>query len=259
MKLKLASDLHIEFHSKNDIPDLGTGDVLVLAGDIISSKYLIKNGENKEKAFDFFQQCSRNFTHIIYIEGNHSFYGCRYENVFDDVRRILPSNFIHLENDKIKIENYWFVGAVLWTDFDNENPFAMLNASRMMNDYHCIKYGPSYRKITSYDVLKHHKETMRYFEETLEELQDEKVIMITHHTPSSRSIQEKYKFDDANSYFNNRLDDWIYERPQIKYWLCGHTHWQHSYQIGTCEVICNPLGYPGENTGFNPNLEILIS
>lgn len=256
MKLKLASDLHLEFHKQSQIPDLGSGDVLILAGDIISAKYLKKDGENKKKAFDFFQKCSENFKHIIYIEGNHSFYGCRLETTFSFVKDILPSNFIHLENDSIKIENYWFVGSVLWTDFDNENPFAMLSASRLMNDYHQIKYGPVYRKLNVDDVLKHHKETMSYFDATLDQLKDEKVIMVTHHTPTSRSTHPRFRGDSGNCYFNNNLDEWIMNRPQIKYWFCGHTHWKHSYNIENCEVICNPLGYPGENTGFDSNLAI---
>lgn len=255
MKLKLASDLHIE-HWKST-PNLESGEVLVLAGDVISAKYLKTNGENKQIALKFFEECSQNFKHIIYIEGNHSFYGCRYETTFDDVKSVLPKNFIHLENDKVKIGDYWFVGAVMWTDFDNENPFSMLSAPRYMNDYSCIKYGPVYRKFRPEDVLSIHKETLSYFKTTLNELKNEKVVMITHHLPSYQSVHPQYQGDASNSYFNNSLDEWIMSCSQIKYWLCGHTHWSHHYTIGDeCKVYCNPRGYPGENTGFDRNFEL---
>jgi DNA repair exonuclease SbcCD nuclease subunit len=256
MKLKVASDLHIEFRTQWEIPNLNEGDVLILAGDVISAKYLKKDGDNKKKAVDFFQRCSDNFKHIIYIEGNHSFYGCRYETTFDDVKEVLPSNFIHLENDKVKIGDYWFVGAVCWTNFNNEDPFALMDATRYMNDYRYIKYGPVYRKFFANDVLNIHKETMSYFEATLDELKDEKVIMVTHHTPTSKSTHPMYEGEPGNAYFNNHLDEWIMNRPQIKYWFCGHTHWAHNYKLGECEIICNPLGYPGENSGFDPNFTI---
>jgi hypothetical protein len=46
--------------------------------------------------------------------------------------------------------------------------------------------------------------------------------------------------------------------PQIKYWIHGHTHTHFDYKIGECRVICNPRGYPNENTGFDPNFEMEI-
>lgn len=36
----------------------------------------------------------------------------------------------------------------------------------------------------------------------------------------------------------------------------GHTHTPFDYLIGDCRVICNPSGYPGQDTGFNPNFEL---
>ena len=258
MELKLASDLHIEHYTKWELPNLGSGDVLVLAGDVISAKYLKTNGDNKQKALEYFNIISNNFKHIIYIEGNHSFYGCRYETAFHDVKSVLPENFIHLENDKVKIGDWWFVGAVCWTNFNNEDPFALLDATRYMNDYRYIKYGSTYRKFFPDDVLNIHKETMGYFKATLDELKDEKVVMVTHHTPTSKSTHPKFAGDPGNAYFNNHLENWILERPQIKYWLCGHTHWAHNYKIGECEVFCNPLGYPKEDSGFDKDLVIQL-
>lgn len=254
MKLKLISDIHIEFHTKWELPDPGEGDVLVLAGDIISAKYLKTNGDNKQKALEFFDRCSKNYKHIIYIEGNHSFYGCRYETTFNDVKSVLPDNFIHLENDWVKIEDYVFLGAVCWTNFNNEDPFALLDAKNLMNDYNYIKYGPNYRKFFPEDVLKLHKETIKYFELVLDTMKDEKVVMVTHHTPTEKSVHPKYKGQLGNAYFNNHLDEWIMDRPQIKYWLCGHTHWAHNYTVGdNCKVYCNPFGYPKEDAGYNPD------
>ena len=259
MKLTLISDLHIEFHTKHELPNVGSGNILVIAGDAISARYLKTNGDNKKKALEFFNTVSKNFEHIIYIEGNHSFYDCRYETTFDVVKKVLPDNFIHLENNKVKIGNYWFVGAVCWTNFDNENPFALLNAARYMNDYRYIKYGPVYRKFLPDDVLRLHKETMSYFKATLDELQDEKVVMITHHPPTSKSTHPDYVDDPGNAYFNNHLENWILDRPQIKYWLCGHTHYAHNYKVGDCEVFCNPLGYPGEFTGFQEDFSLELT
>jgi predicted phosphodiesterase len=50
----------------------------------------------------------------------------------------------------------------------------------------------------------------------------------------------------------------IMNHPQIKYWVHGHTHTPFDYMIEGCRVICNPCGYPGQDTGFNDQLYLRI-
>jgi hypothetical protein len=86
MKIKLVSDLHLEF-SDVDIPNNGC-DVLILSGDILiaqdlhdhprqswveSKEYLWRGGqmrpEKSDRFRDFLNRCSKNFPHVVYVSG----------------------------------------------------------------------------------------------------------------------------------------------------------------------------------------------
>ena len=75
--------------------------------------------------------------------------------------------------------------------------------------------------------------------------------------PSYQSVPQQYK-KNANGAYVSDLDDLILSHSQIKYWCHGHTHNAFNYMIGDCRVICNPLGYPGQNTNFQKDFFINI-
>ena len=127
--------------------------------------------------------------------------------------------------------------------------------------------------ITSYG----HKLTVRQIEEINNQTRvslktrvellspDKKFIVMTHHSPSMKSVHPKFGVDALNYAFSNtRLEDFIMDNPNIKYWVHGHTHDSHDYMIGECRVVCNPRGYArqgsvfGENKNFNIDLTLEI-
>jgi predicted phosphodiesterase len=253
MKVKVASDLHLEFlNSFEEIPDLGTADILVLAGDIFPAKYLKTNGKLKDIYLQFVDKCSKDFLHILYVFGNHCYYGYNYEGAKRKIKDNLPHNFHILDNDTIKIGDWNFIGFTLWTDFRDENALEMMEAAQVMNDYKVIRITPKYRKLNPTDTLNFHKDSKKYLLNQLQTL-NENVFVISHHAPSYQSIPEQYK-KNANGAYCSNLDALILNHPQIKYFIHGHTHNFFDYQIGDCRVICNPGGYPGQDTGFNPDL-----
>lgn len=257
MKVKVASDLHLEFlNSFEEIPDLGTADILVLAGDIFPAKYLKTNGKLKDIYLQFVDKCSKDFLHILYVFGNHCYYGYNHEGTKKKIKENLPHNFHILDNDTIKIGDWNFIGFTLWSDFRNENALEMMEAAQVMNDYKVIRITPNYRKLNPTDTLNFHKESKKYLLNQLQTLK-ENVFVISHHAPSYQSIPQEYK-KHANGAYSSNLDDLIINHPQIKYWVHGHTHTAFDYMISDCRVICNPGGYPGQDTKFNPNLEIEI-
>ena len=65
-----------------------------------------------------------------------------------------------------------------------------------------------------------------------------------------RSCHEKYAGNPLNPYFCNNLDNFILDTKPFL-WIHGHTHSEFDYFLGDTRVICNPLGYPGENSYFN--------
>lgn len=252
MKIKIASDIHLE-HRQNEPPfDLGSGELLILAGDILCAKYLKKNGPLKAVFEQFLNDCSWNYKHILYVLGNHCFYGYHYEGTKKAIKEHLPSNFHLLDNETFSYKGWNFICSTLWTDFRDENPLEMMEAQCVMNDYKMIRIGSNYRKLTPEDTLRFHKESKAYLLKQLETIK-ENVFVISHHAPSHQSVAPHFK-NSANGAYVNDFDDLILANPQIKYWIHGHTHSFWDYTIGQCRVICNPVGYPGENSPYNPDL-----
>lgn len=265
MKIRPCSDIHLEFcQDGHGIPDLGSGDVLILGGDILCAKHFTKNGPLKKIYSDFLNKCVQNFEHVIYLNGNHEHYSLNYNKTFEILKEHLPEEIHLLENEFVKIQDTIFLCCTLWTDFFNEDPIEMLDASRFMSDYNAIRIDSTYRKLRPEDTLYFHKKSRKFLEEKVEEFKDYKIWICTHHAPSYQSIHEKYKNDSLNGAFASNLDDFIINNPQIKCFSHGHTHESFDYMIGECRVLCNPRGYyngynsSGLNPNFDPNLEIEI-
>jgi Icc-related predicted phosphoesterase len=258
MNLTLFSDIHLEHFNACEIFDVGSGDILVLAGDILTAKHLKSDGYLKEVYLRFLSDCSKNYKHVIYVDGNHSFYGYNYEGSLKTIKEYLPENFHYLEQSKVTIGSYVFLGGIFWTDHNKENPLNMMENQCIMNDYKSIRITTNYRKLNPEDTAKVHKETKLYFEEQLDLHKDDKVIMVTHMAPSYQSVDPIYKEATYNSAYCSDLENWILERPQIHYWFHGHIHAPSDYMIGNCRVMCNPKGYPRQQTGYNPKFSLKI-
>jgi predicted MPP superfamily phosphohydrolase len=263
MKVKICSDLHLECNEDgNGVPNLGEGDVLILGGDILCARHFKKDGPLHKVYDEFLQKCVKNFDEVLYIAGNHEAYGYNYEGTWDVLAEHLPKEIHILENDFVTIQDWVFLGATLWTDFRNENPLEMMEASRFLNDYKTIRIGSNYRKLNPDDTLKFHKKSKQFLIEKLEQFKDTKTWVLTHHAPSYQSVHPKYRMETTNGSYASDFDDLILSNPQIKYFSHGHTHCSFDYFIGECRVICNPRGYysgvnsSGLNLNFDPNFEV---
>jgi Icc-related predicted phosphoesterase len=264
MKIRVISDLHLECCENNHgVPDLGEGEVLILGGDILCARHFKKDGPLKKVYNDFLKRCVDNFDWVLYLAGNHEAYGYNYEGTWNVLAEHLPDGIHILENDFVKIKDWVFLGATLWTDFRNENALEMMEAAQCMNDYKVIRIGSNYRKMNPDDTLKFHKKSKQFLLDTLPVFENQKVWVLTHHAPSYQSVSTKYRSSGiANGAYVSDLDDLILDNPQIKYWSHGHTHESMDYMIGGCRVICNPRGYYNGynnadlNINFDPNFEV---
>jgi len=93
------------------------------------------------------------------------------------------------------------------------------------------------------DSVADHKKMLDYIDIVTRE--PGSYIVVGHHCPSELSVADVYKGNLLNAAFRSNLDDFIESRPQIKYWLHGHTHFNFNYWIGDTRVVCNPRGYVG--------------
>lgn len=232
MKLRIISDLHIDINPDFSLPLMGgeAQQVLIIAGDICPFIF------NEGKAFDrFLVSMQDRFKEVIWIEGNHEFYG----SVFD-YNAYHPTEFY--------LDGYSFLLSTLWTDFDNENPLSMVNCKRSLNDFRVIYRNQDKETIRPADVVEFHKKDKEFLVRKLQNI-DGKLIVVTHHGPSYRSVDDCYRGSKINGGFVSNLDEIV---AMADLWIHGHSHTVKDYSVGDCKVICNAYGYHWENTGFDP-------
>jgi DNA repair exonuclease SbcCD nuclease subunit len=197
------------------------------------------------------------------IAGNHEFYGKSFPKHLDDLRNEAASvPGVHLlENDIVEIGDVVFLGCTLWTDlklWPNGKQTAMEIATRM-NDYsNCHFYdGCQRRKLAPEDLVKKHLASVRWLREQLEKYRGRKLVVVTHHAPSLLSLPKVEQQDILAAAYASNLDKLVEESGALL-WIHGHTHNVSDYSIGKTRVICNPVGYPKQQTGFDAEKVVVV-
>ena len=286
MKIKLVSDLHLEF-SDCYINNDENADVLILGGDICIAQDLhdhpepantadqaaIANGTGlgrrqmtAQRFRDFFKRCSFQFPHVIYIMGNHEFYNGKFYAGIDYMREECAKypNVYMLEQDMKIIDDVVFVGGTLWTNMNKRDPLTMHAIEGMMNDFRIIRNDKrNYASMSALDVAIRHDRTLAYIKLIVEEHKDKKCVVVGHHSPSFQSVHPTYAHENLmNGGYHSDLSEFILDHPQVKLWTHGHTHHPFDYMIGETRIVCNPRGYENdgysEDTGWNPNIVLEV-
>lgn len=261
MRINYMSDLHLEFGG----PDLevGEGDVLILAGDVCTASSFVMRGEEKEKLMylRFFNKCVENYKKVFYVMGNHEHYSYFYDETEKVLREHLPEGITLLHNQSEYYDGVHFVGATLWTNFNNGDGATMQLAQNSMNDYHTVYKKSGMNLLTPQETLKENDNTVKWFNQCIPTLAQGPVVVITHHAPSPQSFNNGYREESSKPFYVNDLESFINKNKNIKYWVHGHIHETNNYQIGECNVVSNPRGYYkyGTNEEFLMNKTILIN
>jgi Icc-related predicted phosphoesterase len=279
MKIKVVSDLHLEFSDVNIVNDQNY-DVLILSGDILlindlhdhpESKYShlelrqLVHGQARAHLFrDFLKRVSFQFPHVVYVAGNHEFYHGNFHKGVQHLRDECAKypNIHFLECDTVTIDDVVFVGGTLWTDCNRGDPLTMHALTDMMNDFRVVRNdNHGYTKLRPAHIMDRHRKTKEYIKHVLSENKDRKCVVVGHHAPSFMSIAEQYKSDTLmNGGYASDLSEFILDHPQIVLWTHGHMHQTFDYMIGTTRVVCNPRGYEsaGEISGWNKSILIEV-
>ena len=278
MKIAIASDLHLEFGDL-EFDNSGHADVLILSGDIcVAADLDMRDRRQTEMGFararserfhEFFERCTTNFPHVIYVMGNHEYYHSDFATALDDMRRKLAylSNLYILEREIKVIDNVTFVGGTLWTDMNREDPLTLYHMKSMMNDFRIIGNSnkqvnyrtfddvdnpdrPTFRtreaKFSPEDAVEQYRMFVAYLQHCVEDRPEQKFVVVGHHAPSRLSTHAQYANATLmNGAYSSNLDEYIQDHPQIRLWTHGHTHHNFDYMIGQTRVVCNPRGYHG--------------
>ena len=255
MKLYILSDLHLEFSTFE--PFQTDADVVVLAGDI-----------GKRADGVFWARSAFPDKEIIYVPGNHEFYGAQRIEVLGEMRNAAQECGINLLDDAEvvlnaggKQESVRFLGCTLWTDFllfgEGMKDQNMVAGQRGLNDFRLIREGG--KCFTPARSVELHEQSLTWLKGLLDTPFEGKTAVVTHHLPSLQSVSERFKGDKLTTCFASELN---YLFGKMDLWIHGHTHDNMDYKINGTRVICNPRGYVtyrgAENFDFNPKLVVEI-
>ena len=244
MRIHLLSDLHLE--CEDFVPPVDDADVVVLAGDICPHQ---RGVTWAEEAFN----CA-----VIYIPGNHEFYGGDLTDTLQKMRAAAGDNVWILDCEEIVIGNVRFLGMTMWTDFSStgNTEKASRTAQNAIPDFKCIRAEKS-RFIEPADLIARSLASRSWLTECLATPFDGKTVVITHHAPSMKSLEgSPHAGGLLDGAFANAWDDLIV--APVDLWLHGHTHFPVDYVINGTRVVSNPRGYPGEVEGFDPTLVLEV-
>ena len=238
MNVRYFSDLHLEFIEPSKIHQFirnipsGSDEICILAGDI---------GNPYQSNYDIFMKfISENFKKTFVIAGNHEYYNKT--KTIPETNEFMIGyfqqfhNITFLNNSYEHYNNYCFIGATLWSKITNPR--------YEINDIYKIP------RFDSVEYNKLHEASVDFLEDALQN--NENCIVITHHVPSESLIDSKYKTPQMlpyNQWFCCDMDEMIEtKKDKIKYWIYGHTHTPSNVTINGIPFLCNPIGYPDENS-----------
>lgn len=232
MKIRLLSDLHQEFYEDVDLYQPHGETVLVVAGDL---------AVGHAACWSALKRFADQVEHVIYVPGNHEYYGTSIAAFDDYISRFSKSTNIHFLNPgSVTIEDVSFIGAALWTNF-RQDSFAKLVCARQISDFRTIRgfSGDACAELYSRHIT--------YIKQAYSQLPGKKCV-VTHFLPAVETIAAQFQGPDLlNYYFANDLGSYIGDLTDTV-WLFGHTHTPVDVVLGDTRIIANPYGYYRNNT-----------
>lgn len=267
IKVDYVSDLHLEFRDYPDFSKEKGGDILILAGDIVTAASIAKNrndpvprGIKKFLSKKLIPNLFSKYQHVLMVLGNHEHYRWLFSDTADSICKSFgelgADNLILLDNGTFEVDDWKFYGCTLWSDFMNADPISMWDCGRGMNDFQLIgarhvldndytkKHLP--RVFTPEAALDEHRRSIKWLTTNLQNINN-KTVVITHHGPTYTSLNKEHVGNGLDGAYVSDLSGMIAGWPQIKYWIHGHTHMNVNYTVGdNCRVLANQRGYRGE-------------
>lgn len=265
MKMHILSDVHNEFlrgstqatsHTwRGEIPRTDA-DVIVLAGDIDTGLH---------GAEWMIGEAARLAKPVVYVLGNHEFYGHEYYALKQAIAAKLEGSAVHLldcgcfECDGVRI-----LGATLWTDYglDPHIPrdLAMYYAEQQLADHKTIRYKStdSVHRFRPLHAMALHKREKHCLNAQLSAPYPGRTVVVTHHAPHPLCSHPGFPNSPLGPAFGSNLEDMLVNHD-IDLWVYGHTHANFDRVVQGTRILTNQAGYPGEGVaGFDAGLVVEI-
>lgn len=243
LNIQYTSDLHIDnYPSGTPFESFVTpvAPVLVIAGDICSvwkSMYVF-----------FLEWCSKHWSHVIVVTGNHEYF-CdpSIQKTIDqtdvEARRIcsLFPNVHFLQSGESYVvpeTSLRFVGATLWTAIE---PSVWEDIRSKKGDF-VHTYSQGMRKTHPSDICAIHALHKAHLRSAIApQRMNETLIVVTHHMPSQQLLDKSFRNHRLRSCYASNDDDLF--APNIRVWICGHSHRALQWQSPGPLCVMNARGY----------------
>lgn len=259
MKLLMIADWHFDFWQAAGrdpfaelAPTFEMLDLLVLAGDI-SNKPRVR----WPQAFAHLSRYIDPYR-VAVFPGNHDYYDFRLDGE-DRLAGIAAQAGVRwAQTERLDVGDVRLLMATLWTDLAL-GPGARINAARVqarMNDYRKIRVGHGhYRRLWPSDTVAIHCTHRKWLEAELSKAHTGRTIVITHHAPHPRVLQDYSEGLDAA--YASDLETMIRTHAP-DFWFFGHSHDARDLEIGSTNLRCVSLGYPDEVDNPKERIERLV-
>jgi predicted phosphodiesterase len=274
MRLWVMSDVHLEMSPGWDLPSDSRPDfdVLIIAGDLMP---------RMERGVRWLQDRVQDRP-IIYVAGNHEFYGTDIDRAFEKAKEAaVGSQIFILERSSIRLGDVTFAGATTWTDFSlfGDPDRAMRVAGERMNDFRRIRTARYQLRFLPHHALARHLQARAFLEAEIRKPRSERLVVVTHHAPIPRRGYQRGDPPDSSRLSTDEILEAAYRSDlrslmspsataseQAEFhppdlWVFGHTHESEDTVIGGTRVVSNAKGYgypTWDNAHFDPKLIIKI-
>lgn len=245
MTFQYASDLHLEFPENRAWlrahPLEPAADILLLAGDVLPLHHVPMYRK-------LLNDIARPFNEVIWIPGNHEYYGNSIPADGDDLDLQPLPKWRIVNNRSVRFGTVRILCTTLWTAISQLNEARI---RRSMNDYHQILNGD--KPLLPAHTTRLHEHSMAWLKAELAKPFAGSTVVMTHHVPTMMHYPERFKGNALNEAFAVELHHLI-EASSIHTWIYGHHHNNTpAFFIGGTCMRTNQVGYVvyGEQKGFD--------
>lgn len=242
MRIRVLSDLHLEFHADHGESFLGGQgddgwDLMVLAGDVCGHEMFsdvwgwVRDAAGRRP--------------VLWVPGNHEFYGTKVPEALVWFEEEAGAHDVVMLDDRVvEVGGRRFVGTTLWFPYEGPDPM-----DDRLSDFAQIR---GFREWVGEKA----RGSARFLGDSVREGD----VVVTHHLPHPRSIHPRYGGAALNRYFLHDVGHLV-EGRGAALWCHGHTHSPTDYVVGGTRVVANPFGYLRyeERRGFREYLTVDIS
>jgi len=260
VNFQIISDIHVEFPR---VVELLPREALEPA-----APYLVLLGDigypTNEKYKNLLLNATEKFKKVFVLAGNHEYYNTEYNACKQLIRDICSEgdNLIFMDKTSLLVDGIRVLGTTLWSHIPPEVAATIASG---INDYHKIRVkDPNTGEVNRLTVA----QSVAWFNDEVEWLKSEialakeegeKVVVFTHHAPSTRGTSHP-RFDGSpnNAAFSTNLEHLMGD--PVVLWCFGHTHYSSDQVIKGTRLVSNQVGYisMAEKSGFEPGKVVSV-